>query len=428
MMAPFYKYGLFGDEVSLIVAFVIGLGFGFVLERAGFGNARVLAAQFYFRDLRVLKVMFTAIVTAMVGLFLLSWLGFVDLSLVYLTPTFLVPQIVGGLILGAGFIIGGYCPGTSCVSAATGRIDGMVYVAGMVGGLLGFGEVYPHLAAFAKSTAMGQLTIPAYFNVPYGLLVLAVVLMALAAFIAAEWAEQKFGGKTPDAGSLLAPTRALTPLRKAALAVVGLGVVAAIAGNPYRGPFARVDTKQLALDAAGADPVAPAQLADWLVEGRNDFQLVDVREPAAFAAYHLPGAVNVPLATLSADVASRAERLILCADQGPAAAQAWFVLRAAGFRAVHLLAGGLDAWKSNVLFPVAPAADAPAKEQIDFARRVAVAKFFGGAPRAAATTSGPGETSAPVAPALPDAPKIVAPPTETPATPPPPKRKKKEGC
>ena len=110
MNAPFYKFGLFGDEASFIIAFVIGIGFGFFLERAGFGSGRKLAAQFYLRDLSVLKVMFTAIITAMTGLYLLSRLGLVDLSLVYLVPTFLVPQIVGGLLLGFGFVIGGYCP------------------------------------------------------------------------------------------------------------------------------------------------------------------------------------------------------------------------------------------------------------------------------------------------------------------------------
>jgi len=111
MNAPFYKFGLFGDEASFIIAFLIGIGFGFFLERAGFGSARKLAAQFYLRDLSVLKVMFTAIITAMTGLYVFSRLGMLDLSLVYLVPTFLVPQIVGGLLLGVGFVIGGYCPG-----------------------------------------------------------------------------------------------------------------------------------------------------------------------------------------------------------------------------------------------------------------------------------------------------------------------------
>jgi uncharacterized protein len=190
MNAPFFKYGLFNDEVSLIVAVVIGIGFGFALERAGFGSARKLAAQFYFTDMTVLKVMFTAIVTAMLGLYFLSALGFVDLSLVYLTPTNLVPQVVGGLVLGFGFVIGGYCPGTACVSASTGRTDGVIFVLGVVAGIFVFGEMFPLLETFYNSGAMGQITLPRLVGLPYGLLVFAVVVMALGAFSAAEWGEK----------------------------------------------------------------------------------------------------------------------------------------------------------------------------------------------------------------------------------------------
>ena len=107
-MAPFYKNGFFGDEVGFLIAFIIGISFGFWLERAGFGYSRKLAMQFYFRDMTVLKVMFTAILTTMVGLLLFSLFGWIDLSLVYINPTYLWPQILGGLILGFGFIIGGY--------------------------------------------------------------------------------------------------------------------------------------------------------------------------------------------------------------------------------------------------------------------------------------------------------------------------------
>jgi len=192
MNAPFFKFGAFGDEISLIVAFLIGIGFGFFLERAGFGNARKLAAQFYFTDMTVFKVMFTAIITAMVGLYYLSVVGLVDLSLVYLTPTYIMPQTVGGLILGIGFVIGGYCPGTSCVSAATGRIDGMVFLAGVIAGVFVFGEAFGFIEDFYNSTPMGQTTLPGLINVPYGLLVFAVVVVALAGFAAAEWAEKRF--------------------------------------------------------------------------------------------------------------------------------------------------------------------------------------------------------------------------------------------
>jgi uncharacterized membrane protein YedE/YeeE len=195
MTAPFYKFGLFGDDFSLVIAFIIGIGFGFFLERAGFGSSKKLAAQFYFTDMAVLKVMFTAIVTAMVGLFYLSWIGFVDLSQVYVSTTYLAPQIVGGLILGVGFVIGGYCPGTSCVAAATGRIDGMVYLAGVVAGIFVFGEIVPLFSGFYSSTNLGRLTLPEVFNMSYGMVVFLVVAMAVGAFYAAEWAEKKFGGK-----------------------------------------------------------------------------------------------------------------------------------------------------------------------------------------------------------------------------------------
>ena len=198
MNSPFFKFGFFNFDMSLVVAFIIGIGFGFALERGGFGNARILAAQFYFSNMRVLKVMFTAIVTAMLGIYYLSVIGFMDLSLVYVGETYILPQIVGGLILGFGFIIGGYCPGTSVVSFATGRLDGFTFLAGVVAGIFVFGEMFPLLESFYYSTNLGKLTLPEYFNLPYGLVVFFVVLMALGAFAAAEWAEKKFADKNPE--------------------------------------------------------------------------------------------------------------------------------------------------------------------------------------------------------------------------------------
>ncbi len=425
MIAPFSQFGFFGDQTGLIIAFVIGIGFGFFLERAGFSNATVLAAQFYFRDLRVLKVMFTAIVTAMVGLYLLARVGFLDLSLVYLVPTFLVPDIVGGLLLGAGFVIGGNCPGTSAVATANGRIDGLVYLLGMFAGVLAYGAAYPHLAAWTQSTAMGQITLAKLFDVSYGVLVFAVVVMGVVAFVAAEWVERKIGHREPGPGALLEPVRGFTPVRKFALVLVGLGAIALFAGNPYRGGVARVNTRQLAAETgAGADRVSVSQLADWLVTGRNDFLLVDVRPAAAYAQYHLPDAVNVPLTAFDPNLAGRGDPIILCADNEVRAAQAWFLLRSLGYRAVYLLSGGLEAWKDTVLFPVAPPADASAAEKAAFARRAAVAAHFGGAPRAAPTSTPGG-----AAPVPPELPKLQAPPPPPAGfVPGPARRPKREGC
>ncbi len=199
MNAPLFKFGLFGNEVSLIIAFVIGIGFGFFLERAGFGSARKLAAQFYFRDMAVFKVMFTAIVTAMLGLFYLSWIGWVDLSQVYLVPTNVWPDLLGGLILGVGFVIGGYCPGTSCVAGATGKVDGYWFILGLVFGIFAFGEAFPWISDFYNSSSMGQITLPQLFNISYGVLVFIVVLIALGGFLLAERVEKYFAKKDAEA-------------------------------------------------------------------------------------------------------------------------------------------------------------------------------------------------------------------------------------
>jgi hypothetical protein len=199
MSAPFYKFGMFGDEISLVIAFVIGIGFGLFLERAGFGSAKKLTAQFYFRDLAVFKVMFTAIITALLGIFYLSWIGVVDLSLVYFEPTWLVPDIVGGLLLGIGFVVGGYCPGTSVVAVATGKIDGILFMLGLVAGIFGFSEAYASIAGFVNSTAMGTVTIPQTFHLNYGLVVFLVVLLALGGFWGSEKVEQWMARRTAEA-------------------------------------------------------------------------------------------------------------------------------------------------------------------------------------------------------------------------------------
>jgi hypothetical protein len=189
--APFYEFGLIGDGASLALAVVIGIAFGWCLERAGMGSARKLAGQFYLKDLTVFKVMFSAIVTAMLGTFWLGRMGVLDLSRVYVPETFIMPQLVGGLVFGVGFAVGGLCPGTSCVAAATGRGDGAMLVTGMFTGVLATGFLFRPLATFYASTARGSLTIPQLLRVPYGAVVLAVVAAALAGFRMAEWLETR---------------------------------------------------------------------------------------------------------------------------------------------------------------------------------------------------------------------------------------------
>jgi len=169
-----------------MIALAIGIAFGFCLERAGLGDSRKLAGQFYFTDFTVLKVMFSAIVTAALGAFWLARLGVLDLAGVYVPETYLLPQLAGGLLFGAGFVAAGLCPGTSCVAAASGHGDGLMVVLGMFVGVVVTGLAFAPLRHFYDSTARGPLTFPQLLHVPYGAVVFAVVALALATFAAAE--------------------------------------------------------------------------------------------------------------------------------------------------------------------------------------------------------------------------------------------------
>lgn len=181
-VAPFVDLGTMGPHGTLWAAVLIGIAFGWALERAGLGSARRLAGQFYLTNLSVFRVMFSAIVTAMLGTYWLAHLGMLDLARVFVPETYLVPQVVGGLLFGAGLVVAGLCPGTSCVAAATGRGDGLSVMLGMLGGVLVSGLGLPPLRALYESTPRGALTIPQVLGLPYGVVVAGVVALALVAF------------------------------------------------------------------------------------------------------------------------------------------------------------------------------------------------------------------------------------------------------
>jgi uncharacterized protein len=167
---------------ALSLAIAIGIAFGVALEQAGLGSARKLAGQFYRTDFTVFKVMFSAVLTALLGTFWLARFGWIDLSALYVPETFLLPQLVGGAVFGMGFVLCGLCPGTSCVAAASGRGDGVVVMLGLFVGVMLCGLGYGWLQPFYLSTAYGSFTLPELLHLPYGVVVCIVVLMALAAF------------------------------------------------------------------------------------------------------------------------------------------------------------------------------------------------------------------------------------------------------
>ncbi len=189
---PFGPPGGLPAPLSLALAVLLGAGFGAALERGGLGDGRKLAGQFYFRDLTVFRVMFTAIVTAMLGLYWTERAGLLDRAALLAPPTYVLPQLVGGLVFGAGFVLAGYCPGTSCVASVSGRLDGLAALLGMVAGMLGFGEIAGSLGPFVESTPMPGATLPGVLHLPSGVVVGGITLFALGAFLLIErWTGRK---------------------------------------------------------------------------------------------------------------------------------------------------------------------------------------------------------------------------------------------
>jgi uncharacterized protein len=191
-MGPLSVNELISQNTDFLLAFIIGIGFGFVLEASGFSSSRKLAGVFYGYDTVVLKVFFTATITTMVGLLFFSLFGWVDMNLIYVNPTFVTSSIIGGIVMGAGFITGGYCPGTSFAGAAIGKIDAMVFIGGLFIGVLIFAEGYPLWEEAYKAKFLGDIKISTAMGLSDGVLALIVIMIALSMFWIGEWAERKF--------------------------------------------------------------------------------------------------------------------------------------------------------------------------------------------------------------------------------------------
>lgn len=187
MTAPF----VLTQDMSLLSAVIIGIFFGLFLERGGLGDPHKLTGVFYLTDFAVPKAMFTAIVVAAAGLYALSDAGLLDMGRIWIVPTFFWPQIVGGAIFGAGFVISGYCPGTAVAGFASGRIDALVTLAGIVAGSLAFAVAYPHIEGFYMSSPMGKAVLPRIFKAGHWQVIALLAGLAVVMFLIMEIYERR---------------------------------------------------------------------------------------------------------------------------------------------------------------------------------------------------------------------------------------------
>lgn len=191
-MGPLVANEIISPDTNLFLAFLIGIGFGFVLESNGFSSSRRLAGMFYGYDTTVLKVFFTAAITGMLGLLFMSLFGWIDLSLIYINPTYLWSAIGGGVIMGVGFILGGYCPGTSFCAASIGKLDALAFIGGIFLGVLLFTEAYPLWENFFNAKYLGSPLLSSVLGLSRGVMTLLIILVALGMFWVGEWAEKRF--------------------------------------------------------------------------------------------------------------------------------------------------------------------------------------------------------------------------------------------
>ena len=195
-MGPLFPTGAIGDELNMLIGFIIGIGFGFLLEAAGFTNTRKLAGVFYGYDFVVLKVFFSAAITAAIGLFLMNHYGLIDLNEIYYPKTFWIPTLIGGFIMAFGFIIGGFCPGTSICAAVTGKIDAMIFVLGAIIGIFGYAFTYEPLWKHLRGTGkMGKVDIAHWMGISDGTFILIMTIIAAITFFAVTVIQKRVTAK-----------------------------------------------------------------------------------------------------------------------------------------------------------------------------------------------------------------------------------------
>ena len=333
---------LFGHWGSYVVYLIVGLGFGFSLESSGFGNSRILAAQFYFKNMTVLKVMFTGIIVAMALIFLSTALGLLDYNLIWVPPTYLWPGIVGGLIMGVGFIVGGFCPGTSLVAMATGKIDGMIFVAGVLFGIFMFGETISSYDVFFESSYMGRFTLPELFNASYGIVVLCIVIGALFLFMGVEKLEAALNNESKRK----APKWALP----SAVALAGIAFIGMLIGQPAnQDRWALIETEaQAQLDKREVQ-INPAELIKYIHDPKIKTVVLDVRDESSFNQFHIQNAQRLPMDKVQAAAKElQFEKantvLVLTSNDETLATQAWKILKAESIQNLYILEGGVNNW------------------------------------------------------------------------------------
>jgi uncharacterized membrane protein YedE/YeeE/rhodanese-related sulfurtransferase len=350
-----------------VTAIPIGIAFGVILERAGLGDPRVIAGQLLGRDFTVVRVMFGAIVTAMLGVVWAQSAGWLDAGAIAMPPTDLPAQALGAVIFGGGFALAALCPGTACVAAASGRRDGLAAVGGMFAGTALTPIAWPVVRSAVSDAPREGATLVSDTGIPLGVIVVLLTAAAVLAMIVGRMME--------DRERLAAAWRP----RAAESVALALAVTFAIADG--RGSLTSTRTDAIAAEIESeADHIDALDLARLIKAREPALRILDLRERLDTSTYLIPGAVAFSMKDLDTVRVEPGERLVLYSDGGAHAAQAWVLLRVRGIRDVLALKGGMAAWEDEVLSPLRPSVpDDSATSRFKQAKELSL--WFGGFPR-----------------------------------------------
>ena len=347
-MAPFDPVEALGKPLGYLVFVLFGMGFGASLEIAGFGLAHKLVGQFYFKDQTVFKTMFTSVLVAMVLIFFTTGMGWLDYDRIFVPPTYFWPGVLGGLLLGFGIIIGGYCPGTSMVSSASGHLDGIFFVAGVMAGGLLFGSVVDGFWEFYNSSFMGRFTLPEWLGLPTGVVVFGAVVMGVLLVWGSDAIEKAWkrreGTLTQDE---VKKDRKILGVVSVVLILGAFAVM--VIGQPTLADAWNQNAEKQALLAEGKAFVPAEEMTQAIYDPLINPILLDVRSERDYNLYHLEGARRVDLDQIPGmieDLVNEPDGTVVfvMSNDETAAVEAWKMLVAKNTVNAYVLKGGINGW------------------------------------------------------------------------------------
>ena len=338
---------IIGNELNFVVALLIGIAFGAILEQAGFSTSKKLVGLFYGYDFTVLRVFFTAGITAMLGVVALGHFGLLDLSIIYINPTFLWSALIGGFIMGLGFVVGGFCPGTSICAAAIGKIDAMIFIVGSVFGVLIFAEGYPLFENFYKAEFWGYPRLFETIGMSQGLFAFLMTAVAIGAFWITTLIENKVNGKpNPE-------------FRPAKLYIALTGIAAIFAFSAFFMPDLKEEYLKQVEDVSYVNSynlkeMTSDELAFRILDDDKNLLIIDLRSVEEYKEFSLPKSQLISTKDLFGKDAAKmlevkSRKNVFLANDELTERKAAIIADKLGYDEISVLKGGLKTFKEEIL-------------------------------------------------------------------------------